>query len=114
MFIGRMEEFSSIVSFDDLKIPDLLQSIEADAINHKRNTNYFANVKGIISQLTPETSKELEKDERWRKIVNPSPIPLAPFDDDECEKIEELGIKPTVRRSAEETKAASRQRPWSK
>jgi hypothetical protein len=114
LFTGQREEFSGIVSFSEVKISDLLQSNEADAINHERNINYFANVKGIISQLTPETSKELEKHERWRKIENRSPSALAQFNDDEREKIDEQGIKPTVRRSAEVTKAASRQRPRSK
>jgi hypothetical protein len=114
LFIGQSEEFSGIVSFKDVKIPDLLQLIEAEAMNHERNTNYFANVKGIISNLTPETSKELEKDERWRKIENPSSIVLLPFNDDEREKMDVLRIQPTVRHSAEETKAASRQRPRSK
>jgi hypothetical protein len=114
LFVGRVEEFASVVSFNALKTPDLLQAIKADAVNHKRNSNYFAKVKGIISELTPETSRELEKYERWRKIENPSPIPLESFDDNERTRIDELGIKPTVRRSAEETKAAGRQRPWSK
>jgi hypothetical protein len=109
-----MEQFSNIISFNDLKGRDLLRSIGADAINYERNTNYFANVRGIISELTPETSKELEKYERWRKLEKPSPIELEPFNDNERTKIDELGIKPTVRRSAEETKAASRKRPWSK
>ena len=113
LFIGQREEFSRIVSFSEKK-SDLIQSIEKDYINYERNTNYFADVKGIISRLTPEISKELEKNERWRKIGNSSSIALAPFSADEREKIDEQGIKPPVRRSAEVTKAASRQRPWSK
>ena len=109
LFIGQREEFSGIVSFKDVRVPDLLQLIEAEATNHQRNTNYFANVKGIISNLTPETSKELEKDERWRKIENPSPITLKPFSDDELKKIDNLRLK-RVRQSAEEIKAAKRPR----
>jgi hypothetical protein len=109
LFIGQREEFSGIVSFKDVRVPDLLQLIEAEAINHERNTNYFANVKGIISNLTPEISKELEKDERWRKIETPSPITLKPFSDDELQKIDNLRLK-RVRQSAEEIKAAKRPR----
>jgi hypothetical protein len=112
LFIGRMEEFSSIVSFYDLTIPDLLRSIEAEAKNYPRNANYFANVKGIIAQLTPEVSKELERNELWRKI-EPRTIPIAEINDDERKKIDQLGITPTLRRSAKETKVARRQRPGS-
>ena len=113
LFIGRMQEVSSVVSFDDLAIRELLHSIEADAKNYQRNTNYFANVKGVIAQLTPEISKELEKDERWRTI-EPTTIALASINDDERRKIKQLLITATPRRSADETKAARRQRPWSK
>ena len=114
LFIGQREEFSGIVSFKDVKIPDLSQLVQDEAIDHERNINYFAHVKDIISKLTPDTSKDLEKHERWRKIENPSPSASAPFNEDERKKIEELGIKPTVRRSAEETKAAKSSPPRSK
>jgi hypothetical protein len=113
LFIARSKDFYSITSFSNLTVPNMLSTIEEDAKNHQRNADYFSTVKGIIAQLTPEVSKELEKDERWRKIV-PRTIALSPFSDDERNEIEELSIIPMLRRSAKETKAAHRHRPPSK
>jgi hypothetical protein len=113
LYANKMDEFSGIVSFGDVKNGNIIESIESEAKKHERNTNYFSSVKEIITQLTPEISKELEKDEVWGKLGNPNPITLKPFTDDELNKIYNLRLK-RVRRSAEVRRVASRQRPRSK
>jgi hypothetical protein len=100
LFIGHIDAFSDVISFRESKIHDLMACLVEGAKNHRRNANYFASVKGIISDLTPKVSKELEKYDRWRKIEILNPIELPLLDDVECVKIDEQGIKPTVRRSA--------------
>ncbi len=68
LFAAKMEEFSGILSFGDVKNGNIIELVELEAKNHRRYTNYFSRVKEIITQLTPEISKELAKDEVWGKL----------------------------------------------
>jgi hypothetical protein len=109
LFAAKMEEFSGILSFDEEMNGNIIELVESEAKNHRRYKNYFSSVKEIITQLTPEISKELEKDEVWGKLGNPRPLTLKAFSDDERKKIDSLRLK-RVRQSAEEIKAPKRPR----
>jgi hypothetical protein len=80
---------------------------EADKLNALHG--YFARVKSILPIVNNDLAEKLGN--VWSQL---DPVPLNPLQPVDLEDLDTAGIGKKLRRSAQETKAASRQRPRSK